>query len=80
MSFVEALKPWTAEKIIEIVGCKRRSAYAWKSGEKVPHDWVQGLVLDRMKRVKPDASGCSFSFDGFQVTTSHSNASRKSST
>lgn len=55
MSFSDALKPWTANKLIEIIGVPRRTAYAWKSGEKVAPVWVQALVLFRMKHVKPDA-------------------------
>jgi hypothetical protein len=55
MAFSDDLKPWTAEKIIEVIRCKRRTAYAWKAGDKVAPDWVQGLVLYRMRHVKPDA-------------------------
>jgi hypothetical protein len=56
MQFSEALKPWTANKLIEIIGVPRRTAYAWKSGEKVAPGWVQALVLYRLRNVKPDAS------------------------
>lgn len=54
MSFSKDLTPWTANKLIEVVGVPRRTAYAWKSGEKVAPDWVQALVLYRMRHVKPD--------------------------
>ena len=56
MSFSEKLKPWTANKLMEVIGVPRRTAYAWKSGEKVAPSWVQALVLFRLKYVKPDAS------------------------
>ena len=57
MEFKDRLKPWTANKLIEVIGCPERTAYAWKSGYKVPHAWVQALVLYRLRNVKPDASG-----------------------
>lgn len=56
MDFVEALKPWTVPKIVEILGCPERTVYSWRMGERLPPVWVQTLVVDRMKRVKPDAS------------------------
>ncbi len=56
MTFSKALEPWTANKLIEVIGVPRRTAYAWKSGEKVAPGWVQSLVLFRLKYVKPDAS------------------------
>lgn len=54
MTFAEKLKPWTANKLMETLGVPRRTAYAWKSGEKVAPTWVQALVLFRLKYVKPD--------------------------
>lgn len=54
MTFAEKLKPWTASKLIEAIGVPRRTAYAWKSGEKIAPAWVQALVLFRLKHVKPD--------------------------
>jgi hypothetical protein len=56
MEFAEALKPWSAAKIAETVGCSERNAYFWKAGERKPEPWAQKLILDRLKRVKPDAS------------------------
>lgn len=56
MRFSDALKPWTANKLIEVIGVPRRTAYAWKSGEKVAPSWVQALVLFRLRYVKSDAS------------------------
>lgn len=56
MSFSKALEPWSANKLVEILGVPRRTAYAWKSGEKVAPPWVQALVLYRLRNVKPDAS------------------------
>lgn len=55
MDFVEALKPWSAAKIAEVLGCPERTVYAWRMGERLPPEWVQRLVLERMKRVKPNA-------------------------
>jgi hypothetical protein len=53
MDFVEALKPWSADKIAETLGCTPRAAYFWKAGKRLPPEWAQKLVVDRMKRVKP---------------------------
>lgn len=55
MAFVDDLKPWMAAKIAEVLGCPERTVYAWRMGERLPPEWVQRLVLERMKRVKPDA-------------------------
>lgn len=57
MDFVTGLKPWTVAKIVEVIGVPERTVYSWRMGERLPPPWVQRLVLDRMKRVKPDASG-----------------------
>jgi antitoxin HicB len=56
MDFVKALEPWTVPKIVEILGVPERTVYSWRMGERLPPEWVQRLVLERMKRVKPDAS------------------------
>lgn len=53
MGFVEALKPWSAVKIAETLGCPERTVYAWKMAERLPPEWLQRLIIDRMKRVKP---------------------------
>lgn len=55
MAFLDDLKHWTAAKIAETIGCPERTVYAWRKGERLPPEWVQRLVLERMKRVKPDA-------------------------
>lgn len=55
MDFVEALKPWTVPKLVEILGCPERTVYSWRMGERLPPEWVQRLVIERMKRVKSDA-------------------------
>jgi hypothetical protein len=54
MAFVDDLKQWSADKIAETLGCTPRAVYFWKAGTRLPPDWVQRLVLDRMKRVKSD--------------------------
>jgi antitoxin HicB len=56
MDFPKELAAWSAAKIAEILGCTERAAYFWKAGKRLPPEWVQKLVTDRMKRVKPDAS------------------------
>jgi hypothetical protein len=56
MAFVDDLKPWTADKIAETLGCTPRAVYFWKAGTRLPPEWVQKLIVDRLKRVKPDAS------------------------
>jgi hypothetical protein len=56
MDFVTAIQPWTAAKIAETLGCPERIVYAWKKGERQPRPWIQRLILERLKRVKPDAS------------------------
>jgi hypothetical protein len=55
MAFVDDLKPWTADKIAETLGCTPRAVYFWKAGTRLPPEWVQKLIVDRLKRVKPDA-------------------------
>lgn len=55
MAFVDDLKPWSAAKIAEVLGCPERTVYAWRMDERLPPEWVQKLVLERMKRVKPTA-------------------------
>lgn len=55
MDFVTELKPWTVGKICETIGVPVRTVYSWRMGERLPAPWVQRLVVDRMKRVKPDA-------------------------
>lgn len=57
MDFVTALKPWTVAKIVETLGCPERTVYSWRMGDRIPPEWVQRLVVERMKKVKPDASG-----------------------
>ena len=52
--FKDRLADWSAATVMKIIRCPRRTAFAWKQGTKIPHDWVQRLVLDRLKRVKPD--------------------------
>jgi len=54
MDFLKAIEPWSAPKIAETLECPQRIVYAWKAGERHPRPWVQKLILDRMKRVKPD--------------------------
>lgn len=54
MDFVKELKPWSVPKIVEILGVPERTAYSWRMGDRLPPEWVQKLVIDRMKRVKPD--------------------------
>lgn len=54
MTFKAQLERWTAALIIKTIGCPERTAFSWKSGDKVPPVWVQRLVLDRLKRVKGD--------------------------
>jgi hypothetical protein len=56
MDFVKELKPWSVPKIVEILGVPERTAYSWRMGDRLPPEWVQRLVIERMKRVKPDAS------------------------
>lgn len=53
MDFVEALRPWSVPKIIETLGCPERTVYAWKMGERLPAEWVQRLILERLKHIKP---------------------------
>lgn len=55
MAFVDDLKPWTVAKLCETLGVPERTVYSWRMGERLPAPWVQRLILDRMKRVKPDA-------------------------
>lgn len=54
MDFPTALKPWSAAKIAETIGCSERVAYFWKAGKRAPEPWSQKLILDRLKRVKSD--------------------------
>lgn len=54
MDFVKEIKKWSATKMVEVLGCPERTAYSWRMGERLPPEWVQRLILDRMKRVKPD--------------------------
>jgi|GEM_PF-5790672 len=53
VDFVKSLEQWSAVKIAEILGCPERTVYSWKMGERLPPEWVQRLVLDRLKKVKP---------------------------
>ena len=57
MNFVTALKPWSVAKLVEVLGVPERTVYSWRMGDRLPPEWVQRLILERMKRVKPDASG-----------------------
>lgn len=56
MDFPTALKPWSAAKIAKTLGCSERAAYFWKAGKRLPEPWEQRLILDRLEKVKPDAS------------------------
>lgn len=55
MNFVTALKPWSVAKLVEVLGVPERTVYSWRMGDRLPPEWVQRLILERMKRVKPDA-------------------------
>lgn len=55
MAFVDDLKPWSVAKTCEVLGIPERTVYSWRMGERLPPEWVQRLVVERMKRVKPDA-------------------------
>lgn len=55
MSFDADLKPWSAGKIAETIGCSERVAYFWRAGQRSPEPWCQRLILKELKRVKPDA-------------------------
>lgn len=54
MDFGEALKPWSATRIAQALGCPERTVYAWRMNERLPPEWVQRLVLERLRRIKPD--------------------------
>lgn len=56
MNFVTALKPWSVAKLVEVLGCPERTVYSWRMGDRLPPEWVQRLILERMKRVKPDSA------------------------
>jgi succinate dehydrogenase flavin-adding protein (antitoxin of CptAB toxin-antitoxin module) len=52
MDFVKELEKWSAAKIARVLECPERTVYAWKMGDRLPPEWVQKLVLDRLRRVK----------------------------
>lgn len=52
MEFVKAIAPFKAAQIVEILGCPERTAFAWLRGERLPPEWVQRLVLEKLKPVK----------------------------
>jgi DNA-binding transcriptional regulator YiaG len=53
MEFVRELEPWSAAHIAETLGCPERTVYSWKMGERLPPDWVQRLVIARLKKTRP---------------------------
>ena len=48
MDFTRKLESWTAPEIMRAIGCPERTAYSWKKGERLPPEWAQRLVLERL--------------------------------
>jgi hypothetical protein len=52
MDFVTECKRVGATEIVRVLGCPERTAYSWIMGERLPPEWVQRLILARLKRIK----------------------------
>ena len=50
MNFVSQCKAAGAAEIVRRVGCSERTAYSWLMGDRLPPDWVQRLVLAKLKK------------------------------
>ena len=53
MDFVKAIEPWSVAQIAQILGCPERTVYAWRMGDRLPPEWVQRLVIARLKKARP---------------------------
>ena len=49
MDFVSECKRVGAAEIVRRIGCPERTAYSWIMGERLPPEWVQALVVARLK-------------------------------
>lgn len=50
MDFVEIVRGRSVAEIVELLGAPERTVYSWRMGERLPPEWVQRLVVARLKR------------------------------
>ena len=43
--FDKAIRRYTANQIVDALGCKRTTAYTWLTGERRPPDWQWALFV-----------------------------------
>lgn len=48
-SFAQAVASRPVPEIVKALGCPVRTAFSWKSGERLPPEWLQKLIMDRLK-------------------------------
>jgi len=47
-SFQEVIAHLSAEKISEVIGCSKPTAYDWLSGRRKPPTWQQGMITEKL--------------------------------
>lgn len=50
MDFVELVRSIPVGDIVASLGAPERTVYSWRMGDRLPPEWVQRLVVARLKR------------------------------
>jgi succinate dehydrogenase flavin-adding protein (antitoxin of CptAB toxin-antitoxin module) len=53
MDFVSEIKRVGVAEAVRVLGCPERTAYSWVMGERLPPEWVQKLVISRLRKIRP---------------------------
>lgn len=49
MDFVSECKRVGVAEVVRVLGCPERTAYSWIMGDRLPPEWVQKMVLAKLK-------------------------------
>lgn len=47
--FVQAVTAKPAPEVMRLLECPKRTVYSWREGSRLPPEWVQKLVLARLR-------------------------------
>lgn len=53
MDFVSEIKRVGVAEVVRVLGCPERTAYSWVMGDRLPPEWVQKLVISRLRKIRP---------------------------
>ena len=53
MDFVKEIKRVGVAEVVRVLECPERTAYSWVMGDRLPPEWVQKLVISRLRKIRP---------------------------